>query len=165
MFTNNKSTGNHQARKAPTAHDTAVTILTAGCHFDGKLYCRGSSRIGGRIEGEIISEGLLIIEEGAVITAKIQADEAIIQGNVRGQLTASGRVELAETSCFEGDIATPSLMVAEGAQFNGSSSMSSLGERDQRLLEPIDSQEAMSGPDATPSLTENGLDRHPEVAV
>jgi cytoskeletal protein CcmA (bactofilin family) len=111
-----------QKIKAPV-RDTAVTILTSGCHFNGKLYCRGSSRIGGKIEGQIISEGLLIIEEEAVITAEIKADEAIIQGTVRGKLQAGTRVELCASSHFEGDIATPVLSVKEGAQFNGRSTM------------------------------------------
>lgn len=113
-----------QPKKKPTpARETAVTILTSGCHFSGKLYCRGASRIGGKIEGQIISEGLLIIEDEAVITAEVKADEAIIQGRVEGKLTASGRVELCASSHFEGDIATPVLIVREGAQFNGRSTM------------------------------------------
>lgn len=101
----------------------AVTILTSGCHFSGKLYCRGASRIGGRIEGQIVSEGLLIIEEEAIITAEIKAEEVIIQGRVDGKLHATGRVELSSSSFFAGDIVTPILVVREGAQFNGHSSM------------------------------------------
>jgi cytoskeletal protein CcmA (bactofilin family) len=109
-----------QKAKAP---DTAVTILTSGCHFNGKLYCRGSSRIGGKIEGQIVSEGLLIIEEEAVIIAEIKAEEAIIQGRVQGKLQAATRVELCSSCQFEGDIQTPVLSVKEGAQFNGRSTM------------------------------------------
>jgi len=102
---------------------SAVTILTSGCHFNGKLYCRGSTRIGGKIEGEIISEGLLIIEEEALISADIKADEVVIQGRIQGRLEARGRVELCSTCSFEGDILTPILVITEGAQFNGRSSM------------------------------------------
>ena len=110
-------------KKTTPARDGAVTILTSGCHFSGKLFCRGASRIGGKIDGQIVSEGLLIIEEDAVIMAEIKADEAIIQGKVVGKLEATGRVELCASSRFEGDILTPVLIVREGAQFNGRSSM------------------------------------------
>ena len=48
------------------------------------------SRIGGKIEGEVISEGTLI-EEDALVEAAIQAEEVIIQGQV-GQLEASDKV-------------------------------------------------------------------------
>lgn len=122
MFQSPKSQGATAKNKTPP-NNAAVTILTSGCHFSGKLYCRGSSRIGGKIEGQIISEGLLIIEDEAVITAEIKADEVVIQGRVQGKLQASSRVELCAQSQFEGDIATPVLIVKEGAQFNGRSSM------------------------------------------
>ena len=117
-----------QTRRGASFHESAVTILTSGCHFNGKLYCRGSSRIGGKIEGEIISEGLLIIEEEAMIAAEIKADEVVIQGHVEGQLEAQGRVRLESNSKFFGDIVTPSLVIKEGAIFNGKSKMLNLNE-------------------------------------
>jgi cytoskeletal protein CcmA (bactofilin family) len=154
-----------QQKKSVPLRDSAVTILTSGCHFNGKLYCRGSSRIGGRIEGEIISEGLLIIEEAAIITAEIQADEAIIQGTVKGKLKASGRVELAATSRFEGDISTPSLMVSEGAQFNGRSFMEAAAEKSNgKYLEALPSNE-LDGPDATPDFSRFDDAKQPDVAM
>ena len=113
-----------QKKTVTTGRDAAVTILTSGCHFSGKLYCRGSSRIGGKIEGQIISEGILIIEEGATILAEVKADEVIIQGKVNGRLEAKIRAELYPQSRFDGDIVTPVLVVNEGAQFNGRSIMS-----------------------------------------
>lgn len=122
-FTDKKQNVAKGKRRGASYHESAVTILTPGCHFDGKLYCKGSSRIGGRIEGEIVSEGLLIIEEEAIINAQIRADEAIIQGRVRGRLEAKGRVELTETCFFEGDLITPVLVVVEGAKFNGQATM------------------------------------------
>ena len=124
MFSGQKGhSATKSKRRGASFNETGVTILTPGCHFNGKLYCKGASRIGGRIEGEIVSEGQLIIEEEALVTAQIKADEAIVQGRVRGKLEAKGRVELAETSQFEGDIITPSLVIVEGAKFNGNASM------------------------------------------
>ena len=120
MFSEKKSS---TKRRGASFHESAVTILTPGCHFNGKLYCRGSSRIGGKVDGEIVSEGLLIIEEEASITASVVADEAVIQGSVKGRLEAKGRVELTSSSQFEGDIITPCLVVNEGAQFNGHTTM------------------------------------------
>ncbi|MDD9951967.1 MAG: polymer-forming cytoskeletal protein [Zetaproteobacteria bacterium] len=114
---------NKSGRRSGGVGDSGVTILTPGCHFKGKLHCRGASRIGGKIEGEVISEGLLIIEEEAEIKAKITADEAIVQGKVLGSLVSYKRVKLTETCVFQGDIQTPSLVVNDGAIFNGNSQM------------------------------------------
>lgn len=146
------------AKKVTGARDAAVTILTNGCHFNGKLYCRGSSRIGGRIEGQIVSEGLLIIEEEAVIVAEIRAEEAVIQGKVKGKIEASGRVELTATSQFDGDIATTSLVVNEGAKFNGRTRM---GNQLIEVDEPIDD----TMPDVETRMDSDELADHPDVAV
>ena len=124
MFSAKKQEPAPKPKKPASGREAnAVTILTTGCHFSGKLYCRGASRIGGKIDGQIVSEGQLIVEEEAVITAEINADEAIIQGRVQGKLQASGRVELCASSQFDGDIITPVLIVREGAQFNGHATM------------------------------------------
>ena len=110
-------------RAGASTNSSAVTIISHGCQFTGKLYCRGSSRIGGRIEGEIVSDGLLIIEEEAYVAAKIKVDDILIQGHVRGTLEALGRVELDSSCRFEGEITTPSLIIKDGALFNGRASM------------------------------------------
>lgn len=107
-----------------TGKNNGVTILSSGSSFQGKLYCKHSSRIAGRVEGQIISEGLLIIEEGTLINADIKTDEVVIQGVVKGELQATGRVDLTKTSRFEGDITTPTLVIQEGAKFNGRCFMS-----------------------------------------
>ena len=137
-FQDKKQRAIKAGRKNANFHESAVTILTPGCHFNGKLYCKGSSRIGGRIEGEIISEGLLIIEEEALITANIKADEAVIQGRVSGQINAKYQVELASTCVYTGDIVTPSLIIREGAKFNGQSSMEVAKKEEQQKIPIIE---------------------------
>lgn len=155
-----------QQRRVNLGQDSAVTILTSGCHFNGKLYTRGSSRIGGKIEGEIISEGLLIIEESAIIKAKIKADEAVIQGQVNGQLEAHGRVELTSTSQVDGDIATPSLIIHEGAQFNGRSRMlvRTADSKQCSSSRDVSGVESIKVPDATPDPSQI-VEKQPEVAM
>lgn len=123
MVFGNQNENSKPVKKAELVRDSAVTILTSGCHFKGKLYCRGSTRIGGRVEGDIISEGLLIIEEEALIQTGIKADDVIIQGRVEGTLEARGRVELCASCRYTGDIVTPVLVIREGASFNGSAKM------------------------------------------
>ncbi len=122
MFNQQKRTGLGTTKK-DQGRDYAVTIITSGCHFSGKLYCKGSTRIGGKVDGEIVSEGLLIIEEDAVISAEVKAEDIVIQGHFRGTVEASGKVELSSSCLYEGDIITATLVVQEGAQFNGRTTM------------------------------------------
>jgi len=161
-------------KRPVTGKDAAVTILTSGCHFNGKLYCRGSSRIGGKIEGHIVSEGLLIVEEDAHIVADVKADEAIIQGRVSGRLEAKVRVELCPSARFDGDIVAPSLIVHEGAQFNGRSTMTSAAATETRpqnvSILPTGSERAglESGPDVrlrADDRSDASMRKGPDVVV
>lgn len=168
MFSSTSQKQQPQKRRPNPVKDTAVTILTSGCHFNGKLYCRGASRIGGRIEGQVVSEGLLIIEEDAMITAEVKADEAIIQGTVSGKLEARGRVELCATAKFDGDIVTPVLVVKEGAAFNGRSTMTVTdvsNERKPHIVDAASNTVKDYSPDATPVNEEVAMLKAPEVKV
>ena len=161
MFSSNQSSQNNKKPRRNAVLKDSVTILTASCHFNGKLYCRGSSRIGGRIEGQIISEGELIIEEQAYIAAEISADVAIIQGRVKGHLKAASRVELSSTSSFEGDIDAPVLVISEGASFNGRATMPQNEMMEEAEANPHFVEDSSEVPPAKYPKMENGG----EVAV
>jgi cytoskeletal protein CcmA (bactofilin family) len=127
--------------------DGGVTILTAGCHFSGKLYCKGATRIGGTIDGEIIAEGLLIVEEDAVINAQVKAEEVVVHGRVEGNLTVQKKIEMCATADVQADITTPNLVVQEGALYNGRTSMKraavagEAGTRDGKIVRDLNSNQ------------------------
>lgn len=135
-----KRSSGGKKRKGAVAGDPAVTILTSSCHFEGKLYCKGASRIGGRIQGKVISEGLLIIEEEAKMNAEIVVDEVVVQGQVSGKLRATKRVELRETSRFQGEITSPALIIREGAHFDGRVTMMGAGAEVVDAAEPASTE-------------------------
>ncbi len=100
-----------------------ITILTSGCHFNGKLICRGATRIGGQVEGQIIAEGLLIIEQDAIVNGDIVAEEMMIHGEVIGIIEVKKKCELSSTARVQADIQTTTLVIHQGAIFNGRSEM------------------------------------------
>lgn len=153
-------------RKGANAGGVAVTILTRGCHFEGKLYCKGASRIGGRIQGKVISEGLLIIEEEACIEADIVVDEVIVLGKINGKLRANKRIELCESSHFQGEIITPALIIKEGARFDGRATMSESADNElsatlHKDLPRQAHEPQLSATDPQPS----GSDKMPDVSI
>ena len=109
--------------KLPSDINPGVTIISKGCSFEGKLFCRGISRIGGKISGEIISQGTLIVEKEAEVIANIQSDVLIIQGKVNGNIDAETKIEVKSTSNVDGSIYSPSIMVEEGSSINAAVSM------------------------------------------
>ncbi|MEZ0390802.1 MAG: polymer-forming cytoskeletal protein [Pseudobdellovibrionaceae bacterium] len=102
-------------------HVTA--ILDQGASFEGKLTFEGTVQIGGAFKGEIFTKDVLIINQGALVTAQIEADTIIISGVVEGNLFARRRVVMHPPAIFKGTVTTPSLRIDEGVVFEGASYM------------------------------------------
>ena len=99
-------------------------IIEEGCKFEGNLSFNGTARIAGIVHGSVYSNDTVIVSEGAVVNADIMANVIIISGTVKGNVKASGRVEIIKPARFEGTITTPSLIVEEGVIFHGTTKMS-----------------------------------------
>jgi cytoskeletal protein CcmA (bactofilin family) len=99
-------------------------IIKEGCRFEGNLSFNGIARIAGIVNGSIFSNDTLIISEGAVINADLNANVILVSGNVKGNLKASSRVEIKRPARFEGTVTAPSLIVEEGVIFHGTTKMS-----------------------------------------
>ncbi len=112
---------------AATADDGVFeSRIGAGTKVTGKLTFRGRTRIEGEAEGEIRGEEI-VIEQSAVISAKVWATTMSIAGRVTGELVASERIELLATARAKCTISTPRLALVEGAQFEGDCKMPQQG--------------------------------------
>jgi cytoskeletal protein CcmA (bactofilin family) len=95
------------------------TILGADAVFKGQLQFEKGARVLGRFEGEITSEGSLLVAEGALLNGDVKAGTVRIDGQVKGNVTANAKVQLAASAKLEGDVQTARLEVAEGAVLIG----------------------------------------------
>ncbi len=76
--------------------------------------------IDGRIEGIVkLAENRLTIGAHAQVAADLTARDILVQGQVKGNLVASGRVELRAGSRVEGDVRATRLAVEDNAVFRG----------------------------------------------
>ncbi len=104
---------------------THNALLGKGSEFDGKLTFEGTVQIDGRFSGEIMSEGTLIIGEGADVQAEIRCGSVVVHGNVVGNVTATDTVELIAPASLRGNIASPALHIGKGVFFDGNCQMTS----------------------------------------
>ena len=109
--------------------DDIIAFVGEEVAFKGTIRYQGTVRVDGRLEGEIYTDGNLIIGQKAVITAKIEAGTVTCQGRISGEILAKNRVKLLSPAVFDGTISTPLLSMDEGVMFNGSCNMSQKGER------------------------------------
>ncbi len=94
-------------------------LLAAGTEFEGKLNFGGALRIDGKFSGSITDGDMLIVGEGARVSAEISCGTVVICGEVTGNIRARRSVELRQQGAVRGDIETPSLIVERGALFEG----------------------------------------------
>ena len=102
-----------------------TTILGKGSAFDGKLTFEGAVRIDGEFSGEIRTAGTLIVGETAEVKAQINAARIVIEGVVRGDITATEAIEIHAPARVYGNLTTPALEIQRGSVFEGNSTMES----------------------------------------
>ncbi len=111
-------------KNAPNSSPKEIrTILGEDAHFEGILSFDGAVRIDGKLKGEIISKGTLLVGEKSVIEADIKVDSIIVGGKILGNIIATSRLEMLSNAEISGNIQTPFLKIEEGAIFLGACKM------------------------------------------
>jgi cytoskeletal protein CcmA (bactofilin family) len=100
------------------------TILSSDIDFSGTLQFEKPFLIRGKVSGIIDSKGLLVVDESAVVEAGINASRVIIRGEVKGDVTATEKVEITATGKLTGNVTTPEISMETGCSFNGRCTMS-----------------------------------------
>jgi len=83
--------------------------------INGDLTFKGSFRIDGRFKGNINSDSMLTIGEGGKVEADIKIGYIVIDGEIRGTVQATEKVEVHANGRVIGSIISPKLLVEEGA--------------------------------------------------
>ncbi|MBI3804014.1 MAG: polymer-forming cytoskeletal protein [Nitrospirae bacterium] len=117
--------GNGKEENGKRPSDDIIIYMGKNVEIKGNVSFEGSGRIDGKIDGKITVKGSIILGEGAVITSEVEGDTVVVGGRVTGKITAHQKIQLLRSSVFTGDLITPSLLIEDGAQFNGSCQMTS----------------------------------------
>jgi cytoskeletal protein CcmA (bactofilin family) len=95
-------------------------LIDMESEFKGDLTFKGSFRIEGSFKGTINSDSLLVIGERGKVEADVKVGELVINGEIRGTLQASDRIEVHNKGRVFGTLLTPTLVVEEGAYLEAS---------------------------------------------
>ncbi|MFH1350428.1 MAG: polymer-forming cytoskeletal protein [Pseudomonadota bacterium] len=98
-------------------------FLGRDTEFEGKLSFSGTVRIDGHFTGKILTEGTLIVGESAIIVSEVHVGQIIINGEIRGNITAEERIEIHKPGKVFGNIQAPIVVVDEGVLFEGNCRM------------------------------------------
>lgn len=99
-------------------------LLGQGARFEGKLTFEGRVRIDGELEGEITTDGVLILGESAKVRANVEAGTLIVRGGTLwGDVRATRLVEIYAPAHVHGNIQAPQLFLDKGVTFEGNCTM------------------------------------------
>ncbi len=104
----------------PNAFDTLIgknSVIT------GKIESSGLTRIEGKVVGDIILEGNLIVGQDSHVQGNIKAVNVEIYGNVTGNVEAEDALTLHETAVLQGDVNIKTFIVKGNANFDGNCKM------------------------------------------
>ena len=111
---------------APASTGDLNALLGRGSEFEGKLTFEGTVRIDGKFTGHINSGDVLVVGEGAKLSAEVTCGTIIVHGEITGNIRAKNSVELHHPARVRGNIETPSLMIEKGVIFEGQAKMENL---------------------------------------
>ncbi len=100
---------------------TSKNILTSDVQLTGTLKFDTELIFDGKLEGEIISEGTLILGKNAVVKGEVRTKSVTIHGTVNGNVTVQERCELKSNAELLGDLKAMRIIIEEGATFIGHS--------------------------------------------
>ncbi|MCR5496110.1 MAG: polymer-forming cytoskeletal protein [Treponema sp.] len=102
------------------ADDISInTLVGNGSFIQGNLKVNGFIRIDGDIDGDLETDGAVIISERARIQGNLVAKSAIIGGIVLGDVTAKEGVKLLSSSAVIGNIITKKVQMEDKVIFHG----------------------------------------------
>jgi cytoskeletal protein CcmA (bactofilin family) len=101
----------------------AETIIGAGVTVQGELTSDSDITIDGKLDGNITTNGDVIIGVNARIKATIRATNVTITGHLTGDIHATGEASIRETGQVEGNITAGGIAISSGGIFIGRSQM------------------------------------------
>ncbi len=110
------------------------TVIGPHTRIRGALRGDGPMVVRGTVEGEITLRGGLTVASKGRVEADVEAQSVDLSGEARGTMRASGRVALAETGFFEGEMTTPILEVRPGSVVRGRARVAGLPSAGRDLL-------------------------------
>ena len=114
------------------------TMIGNGAVVNGPISLKGGIIIYGTVYGDIQTDGPLRITISGKVFGNVQASDAHIGGSLKGDISVANKIVLGRKSEIIGDLLYSSLIIEDGAQFQGSCSVIGNKENtsDSSLKEP-----------------------------
>lgn len=119
-----------------SALEDSYSVIDRHSQFDGTFRSSRDLRIEGEVKGTIECQGTLFVAEGAVVSAKVEAENITVAGDLSGEVRCLGRLQIMPSGQVRGKVTTATLVINEGAFYEGQLEMVPPEQRNQRAPGP-----------------------------
>jgi cytoskeletal protein CcmA (bactofilin family) len=121
------------ARRPARPASDGYSVIDDQLSISGDIQTEGTIRVDGRLEGTLHRVDTLIIGAGGTVVGDIEAREVVIGGNLCGNLTVTGRVEVQSSASVQGDIHAAAVLLQEGGTIHGHVAIHPLGSNERPI--------------------------------
>lgn len=100
------------------------TVIGSATVIEGNLTSKTSLRIEGEVHGEVVCDGDITIGKDGHVDRSVKARNVVLAGKIEGDVEAQEKLHILSTGKLYGRAKMSSLMIEEGATFEGESQMS-----------------------------------------
>jgi cytoskeletal protein CcmA (bactofilin family) len=134
----------------------SFSVIDRFSRFDGDFIAERDLRVEGNVKGSIECHGTLFIAEGAVVAAKVTAENITVAGELSGETRCRGKLHLLPTGRVQGRVNTAALVITEGAVYEGELAMAEEAKAESAPQRPtvLPSQPTATQPEAPQAAEE-----------
>ena len=104
----------------------AASVVDRGSAFEGTFRSQKDLRVEGELKGTVACTGTLFVAEGAMVSATIDAEHVTVAGDIHGEVRCRGRLQILPSGRVRARVATGTLVIQEGAIFEGELEMAGI---------------------------------------
>lgn len=126
--------GKKGGSEQPANFEKIDTMIGKDTFFQGNISATGTIRVDGEFKGEVKVKGDMVIGESGRVEATVEARNLLVGGYIKGNIQASGKVDLAPTAKLYGDMKVKNLIIEDGAVFKGNCIMETPQEEGEKQI-------------------------------
>jgi cytoskeletal protein CcmA (bactofilin family) len=104
----------------------AASLIDRHASFDGTFRAQRDLRVEGEVKGTVACDGTLFVAEGAIVAAAVDAEHITVAGDLSGEIRCRGRLQILPSGRVRATVATGSLVIQEGAIYEGQLEMAGI---------------------------------------
>ena len=120
MFGTNTKDKTSAVSPSVNGDGAVTTVIAKGTVIEGQFRCTENVRLDGAIHGEVKVDKRFVMGDTSYVQGNINARDAAIKGKIKGDILVKEGLHLMESAVIEGNITAKTMVVEEGARYNGS---------------------------------------------